>query len=202
MSIELPEGPFGCVVADPAYPFKVRKVVEDQRSPERHYQTMTLKEIEAMPVKQIAAKNAHLFLWIPGYLFVLGAHLPIMKAWGFKPSAIAFVWIKTKAYEDTEQYSIVQLMESQLHVGLGMTTRKNAEFCILGRRGSPSRQAKDVREVILSPIREHSRKPEEFRDRVDRYIGPQTSVVELFARSPRRGWTTWGNQTDKFKAAR
>lgn len=88
--------------------------------------------------------------------------------------------------------------ESDFHVGLGLTTRKNAEFVLLGRRGNAKRLAKDVRELILSPRREHSRKPDEMYSRVERYCaGP---YLELFARQPRPGWDSWGNETTKFEA--
>jgi N6-adenosine-specific RNA methylase IME4 len=58
-----------------------------------------------------------------------------------------------------------------------------------------------VREIILAPVREHSRKPEEFRDRVEAYVGPDVRIAELFARSPRAGWAAWGNEVDKFQGA-
>ena len=88
------------------------------------------------------------------------------------------------------------LADSDLHVGLGLTTRKNAEFCLLGRRGSCRRNSKSVREIILSPVRQHSRKPDEVYDRIEEYCdGP---YLELFARQERPGWTAWGNETTKF----
>jgi N6-adenosine-specific RNA methylase IME4 len=99
----------------------------------------------------------------------------------------------------SRQLRILPTLESDLHVGLGLTTRKNAEFCLLGRRGNARRNAKDVREIIMSPVREHSRKPDEARLRIERYCdGP---YIELFARSQREGWDSWGNETDKFEAA-
>lgn len=75
--------------------------------------------------------------------------------------------------------------ESDLHVGLGYTTRKNAEMCLLARRGNVRRAAKDVREIILSPLREHSRKPEEARQRIERYVGPEISPLSNSSRAQR-----------------
>jgi N6-adenosine-specific RNA methylase IME4 len=122
-----------------------------------------------------------------------------MKAWGFKPSAIAFTWIKLKRRFDARQLRVTAIAEADLHVGLGLTTRKNTEFCLLGRRGNARRNAKDVREAILSPVREHSRKPDEAYERVRAYCdGP---YLELFARTHRPGWDCWGNETDKFGEA-
>ena len=121
-----------------------------------------------------------------------------MEAWGFRYSAVAFTWVKLKRSFDALQLRVLPTLESDLHVGLGLTTRKNAEFCLLGRRGNAHRNAKNVREIILSPVREHSRKPDEASLRVERYCdGP---YLELFARAPRPGWTVWGNETDKFEA--
>jgi hypothetical protein len=68
---------------------------------------------------------------------------------------------EAEASFDALQLRVLPTLESDLHVGLGLTTRKNAEFCLLGRRGNAHRNAKDVREIILSPVREHSRKPDE-----------------------------------------
>jgi N6-adenosine-specific RNA methylase IME4 len=83
--------------------------------------------------------------------------------------------------------------------GMGYTTRKNAELCLLARRGSPKRLRKDIHELIIAPRREHSRKPAEARARIEQYAeGP---CLEMFAREAAPGWMAWGNQTDKFPAA-
>ena len=80
---------------------------------------------------------------------------------------------------------------------MGHTTRQNAEYVVLGRRGKPRRLCKDVHQLIIQPRREHSRKPDEFYARVERYCtGP---YLELFARQRRPGWTAWGNELDKFE---
>lgn len=84
-------------------------------------------------------------------------------------------------------------------MGGGFTTRKNAEFCLIGKRGRSVRVAKDVHEIIIAPRREHSRKPEETYTRIERYCaGP---YLELFARQQRAGWESWGNQVEKFTEA-
>jgi len=186
-----PKG-FNVVCADPPWAFKTRGKDGEGRAPQ--YDVMTLADIKAMPVETIAARHAHLFMWITGPFLMRASE--VMKAWGFKYSGVGFTWIKLKRSHNEGQLRLVAATESDLHVGMGYTTRKNAEFCLLGRRGSPQRLAKDVREVIMSPRREHSRKPDEFFDRVERYAeGP---YVELFARESRPGWSTWGNQATKF----
>jgi N6-adenosine-specific RNA methylase IME4 len=81
-------------------------------------------------------------------------------------------------------------------VGMGYWTRSNSEFCLLGTRGKPKRLNADVRQAIIEPRREHSRKPDCVYNRIERLVaGP---YLELFARTTRPGWTSWGNQVGKF----
>lgn len=198
----LPKRHFKAILADPPWHFRARTALQTRnfqcvRDVAKHYPTMELDDIKAMPVREIAAPDAHLFIWTTGPC--LRQTFEVMEAWGFRYSAVAFTWVKLKRSIDTRQLRVLPTAESDLHVGLGLTTRKNAEFCLLGRRGKARRNAKDVREIILSPVREHSRKPEEAASRVQRYCdGP---YLELFARAPRDGWTVWGNEIDKFEAA-
>jgi N6-adenosine-specific RNA methylase IME4 len=195
--IQLPPGPFACIVADPPWSFRGFNEITSERSVEAKYPTMTVADICALPVREVAARDCHLFIWTTGPK--LPETFKVIEAWGFKYSAMGFVWIKQKKSFDADQFRILPSAESDLHVGLGYTTRKNAEFCLLARRGNAKRRAADVREIIMAPVREHSRKPEEARVRIERYCeGP---YLELFARSTRPGWTAWGNQTDKFEVA-
>ena len=83
-------------------------------------------------------------------------------------------------------------------MGNGYGTRHNAEICWLGRRGKPQRKSKGVRELIVAPIREHSRKPDEVYQRIETLCaGP---YVELFARQQWPGWICVGDQVEKFSA--
>lgn len=195
----IPRQTFGAIMADPPWHFKARTALKVQnpgsrRDAARHYPTMDLEAIKSLPVGTLAAKDAHLFLWVTGPN--LRQAFDVIDAWGFKYSAVAFTWVKLKKSVDPRQLRFCSLMESDLHVGLGLTTRKNSEMCLLARRGSPRRIAKNIREIILAPVRQHSRKPDEAYDRVQRYCaGP---YLELFSREHRPGWTTWGNETGKF----
>ena len=135
------DGGFRVILADPAYQFRSNSVAKPGRNPLRHYACMSLDAIAALPVAEIAAPNAALFLWVPSPFLVIGAHIPIMKRWGFEPCAIAFTWIKVTA-------------DGSIFAGTGFTTRKNAETCILGKRGRSVRRAADVSEIIVSPRRE------------------------------------------------
>lgn len=89
--------------------------------------------------------------------------------------------------------------DADVQVGMGYWTRANSEVCLLATRGKPKRLNADVRQGIIEPRREHSRKPDCIYDRIERLVsGP---YCELFARnSPRDGWDKWGNQIGKFQA--
>jgi len=190
----LPVEHFSCIVADVPWHFKSNSKANPGRNPLSHYDCMSLDEIAALPVKQVAADDAWLFFWITGPFLAIGAHLPIFKAWGFEPSGMGFVWIKLNPRAPQMIF-----MPQDIATGGGFTTRKNAEFCLIGRRGSPKRLSAGIHEVIIAPRREHSRKPDESIERIERFcIGPR---LELFGRQSRDGWTVRGNQATMFDTA-
>lgn len=195
-----PTGKYGAILADPPWHFRARTALQvgnwtSRRDVEKHYAVMALDDIKAVPVQSMAARDAHLFLWTTGPC--LRQAFEIIEAWGFRYSAVAFTWVKLKRSYSATQLRFLPTAETDLHVGLGLTTRKNAEFCLLGRRGNAHRNAKDVREIIMAPVREHSRKPDAIYERIERYCdGP---YLELFARAERPGWTVWGNEVGKFE---
>lgn len=192
----LEPGSFDVVLADPPWKFKGwRPDVPGSRDIERHYPTMKLADIAALPVSRLASKDAHLFLWTTGPY--LEKAFTIIRAWGFRYSALGFTWIKLKRSHDPNQLRALPTAAADLHTGMGYTTRKNAEFCLLARRGNAKRVAKDVREVILAPVREHSRKPEETYERIEHYAG-DVRRADLFSREPHEGWSAWGNEIHKF----
>ena len=121
--------------------------------------------------------------------------LKLIELWGFRYSTRAFTWLKVRRGWD----GVSPLYESDFPVGLGLTTRSQTEIVLLARRGNCRRNAKNVRELILAPRREHSRKPNEFFRRVEQYCeGP---FVDLFARERRPGWDAFGDETEKFGSA-
>lgn len=195
----IPRNHFGVIYADPPWHFRARTALQvgnwtSRRDAEKHYAVMGADDIAAMPVRDLAADDAHLFLWTTGPC--LPQAFEVIKAWGFRYSAVAFTWVKLKRSHDAQQLRVLPTADCDLHVGLGLTTRKNAEFVLLGRRGNAKRLAKNVREIILSPVRQHSRKPDEAAARIERYCaGP---YLELFARQTRPSWTSWGNERGKF----
>ena len=164
-----------------------------QRSAERYYDTLTSDEIKALPVAQLADKDCPLFLW--GVCPDQSAALEVIKAWGFEYKTVGFVWVKT-----TATAAVVTLDGDGLHWGMGYWTRSNVEPVLLATRGNPQRINKDVHQVVIAPVGEHSEKPEEVRRRIERLLNGQ--YLELFARKPAPGWTTWGNElTSSVKEA-
>lgn len=145
---------------------------------------MTVDQLCELPLVNRIAQDAALFLWVPGPLLAIGAHIPLMQAWGFKPCAMAFTWVKLRPLADPSNFKL-----SDLHTGCGFTTRKNCEVVVLGKRGRSLRRDAGVHEVIVAPRRQHSRKPDELHRRIERYVGNVGPFLELFARETRPGWT-------------
>lgn len=195
-------GEYDVFYADPAWRFKSNSEAKPGRNPMRHYKCITPEEIAALPVKEHVTKNCALFLWITGPFLAIGAHVPVMKAWGFKPSSIAFTWVKTKQSANQYRLFAPPITAEDFKVGPGLTTLQNAEFCILGKRGRSLRQ-KPVFSVIAEPIREHSRKPAVARQLIRDFAGPNARVAELFSRFDPQDplWHVWGNETGKFGEA-
>jgi N6-adenosine-specific RNA methylase IME4 len=158
-----------------------------QRSAERYYDTSSLTELKAMAplIQAIAARDCALHYWTSGPV-AEQAH-EIIREWGFAYKTWGFIWIKT-----TLGAEVIKLDGDGLHWGMGYHSRANAETVLLATRGSPARLNNDVHQVVIAPALEHSAKPEEVARRIERlYPGP---YLELFARKPRDGWTTWGNE--------
>lgn len=190
---DLPGTRFPIVSMDPPWHFESRAPVtnaDSDRSPQKHYPTADLAHLETLPLRDIAAPDAHVLLWITGPLIAQGVHTRLFNAWGVEPASLAFVWIKLWNNFDIDQLRRTPLLEHDLALGLGFTTRQNAEFVMLGRIGSPRRARADIRQIIISNRREHSRKPEEYYRRVEHYaVGDR---IDMFAGADRKGWTRWG----------
>lgn len=180
---DLPQNHYRALLVDPPWVFETWSDKGRDRSAEKHYKTMTLLELTELPVQDLAARDALLFLWSSGPM--LPQSLALLHVWGFQFSTVAFVWEKQNQNGDTAH-------------GLGYWSRSNCEFVILGKRGSPKRRAKDVPQLIKAPKRAHSEKPAETIRRIERLVaGP---YVELFARRTRRGWDVWGDEVGKLEA--
>ncbi len=165
--------PFRVITADPPWSFSDR-LPGASRGAEKNYGVMTLGAICAFPLPPIA-DDALLFLWRVSSQ-VEEANL-VVRAWGFVPKT-EIVWVK-------------KTCTGKRHFGMGRIVRAEHETCIVAKRGRPEVLAKNIRSTFEAPTGQHSEKPETFyRDIVEKLAaGP---YVELFARSPRLGWDSWG----------
>lgn len=172
---------FSTILADPPWQFANRtgKIAPEHRRLSR-YSTMHLSEIEALPVADIAATTAHLYLWCPNALLPEG--LAVMGSWGFNYKA-NIVWHKVRKDGGSDGR------------GVGFYFRNVTELLLFGVRGKSARTLAPGRSqvnLIGSRKREHSRKPDEQYDVIEKCSpGPR---LELFSRGVRRGWTVWGDQ--------
>ncbi len=149
------------------------------RSAENHYPTMTIEDIQNLPVAEMSAKDCVLFMWIT--IPLLQDCFSVLHSWRFSYKTIAFVWVKLNRKSDS------------LFWGMGHWTRANAELCILATKGHPKRKSAGVHQIIISRIEEHSKKPDEAREKIVDLVG-DLSRVELFARQKTEGWDCWGNE--------
>lgn len=146
-----------------------------------HYKGMKLTDICSLPIDNIVNQNSILFLWTTYPM--LKEAFQVMEAWGFKYKSIAFQWLKLNPKALTPFY------------GLGRWTRGNTEPCLLATRGHPKRISASVFQLIQSPRRKHSQKPDEVRDKIVQLMG-DLPRIELFAREKTPGWDVWGNEVE------
>jgi N6-adenosine-specific RNA methylase IME4 len=157
------------------------------RHPSAYYDVMSLEEIAAVPVRDYAAKDGTVFLWLPGMFVVRGVHVDLFRAWGCIPSSIAFIWVKTAKRFDRQPPLFLIGENKDFPKGMGLTTREGAEICFLARYGKLGRQDNGVPQVIFAPRREHSQKPDEQYPLIERLVGPG-KYLEYFARQRRPDW--------------
>lgn len=171
------KGPFRVIVADPPWQYEMRDNDASHRGV-TPYRTMATDDICMMGerVQDIAHNDAVLFLWTTNQH--MRDAFDVVVAWGFVQKAIG-TWVKPK-------------------IGLGHYLRNQTEHFLLCVRGNPTITLTYQSNVIMAPVREHSRKPDEFYALVESLC--PGSKVELFAREPREGWARWGAETEKFTA--
>jgi N6-adenosine-specific RNA methylase IME4 len=179
--LSLGTGQFATVLADPPWRFQNRtgKMAPEHRRLSR-YGTMSLTDIMELPVAQIVRPRAHLYLWVPNALIIEG--FEVMRRWGFTYKT-NIVWYKTRKDGGPDGR------------GVGFYFRNVTEILLFGIRGTNNRTLKPGRtqtNIIVSRKREHSRKPEQQYQIIERCSpGP---YLEMFARHEREGWARWGNE--------
>lgn len=176
---------FGTILADPPWRFANRtgKMAPEHRRLSR-YGTMSLEEIKALPVVEVADNPSHLYLWVPNALLKEG--LEVMKAWGYEYKT-NIVWHKVRKDGGSDGR------------GVGFYFRNVTELVLFGIRGKGARTLSRGRtqvNLLATRKREHSRKPDELYEIIEACSPGQR--LELFARGSRPGWEAWGNQADVY----
>jgi N6-adenosine-specific RNA methylase IME4 len=195
----LPPKHFGAILADPPWGFNLWWGGRSNKTPASvpsratvpHYEVMREPELNALPVGDLAAKDCVLFLWTCWP--VLQWSLRTIEAWGFEYKTCGFCWVKAHAGQ-------IDMFRDDIdpHMTLGYWTRSNSEVCLLATRGKPKRLDASIRQAIIEPRREHSRKPNGVHERIERLVaGP---YLELFGRQERPNWTVRGDEVGKFHA--
>lgn len=178
---------YSTIYADPPWRFQNRsgKVAPEHKRLNR-YETMPLEDIKKLPVSEIVAEKSHLYLWVPNALLPDG--LAVMEAWGFEYKS-NLIWEKIRKDGEPDGR------------GVGFYFRNVTEILLFGVKGNKNRTLDPARSqvnLIRTMKREHSRKPDEMVDLIERCSpGP---YLEMFARGDREGWDMWGNQaTDDYE---
>ena len=181
---------YNIIYADPAWSFgdRLRSSKKkdngkmDYRELERHYKTMTIADICALPIDKLSAENSVLFMW------TTDAHLEeamkVINAWGFNYKTIGFIWNKK-----TNKGNQVCFM--------GKWTMKGSEICLLATKGKAHGMIEkhNVRQLVEAERQKHSQKPDEVRKRIVELLGDRPRL-ELFCRQPKDGWDAWGNEVE------
>lgn len=180
---------YNIILADPPWYFRnysadaPGKVHNRSRGAAKHYPTMTTQKIMSLPVNLVCEDPAVLFLWAvwPN----LPDALQVIKAWGFEYKTLAWVWVKSNK------------SGMGFFTGMGYYTRANTEPCLFATRGMVQRpENKGIQALIYSPVREHSRKPDEQYGKIEK-LYPDGKYLELFARKRwSERWSVWGNEVD------
>ena len=173
----MPEpGKYGIVYADPPWRCDMKRGATGN-----HYPAMSIEEICALPVAELADRDSALFLWAS--FPQINEAFRVIEAWGFKYKTLAFLWLKQNRKADSWFY------------GMGFWARSNAEACLLATRGRPKRRCAGIHQSVITHTGQHGRKPDEVRERIVQLMGGQPRV-ELFARQQTPGWDVWGNEAD------
>jgi len=183
--IELPNKKYNIIYADPPWHYGSKSAVNnttgrDIKPLSEHYKTMSLKEIKALSISNIAKDDSVCFMWVTDSH--LNEALEIFKAWGFKYKTIAFNWVKTTS-------------KGNYCKNVAPWTMKSSEICLLGTKGTMSKykKANNIESLVIAERTKHSKKPKEVRKRIELLFG-DLPRIELFAREQTEGWDVWGNE--------
>jgi len=182
--VGLPRGYFRIAHIDPPWTFHAWSHRGEGKGACQHYRCQSLEDIIALPIDQLMAPDAAIFLWVVQPMYPEA--MRVLDAWGFTYRTAAFVWIKMP-----QRWSEDQLpLRIRPRMGLGYHTRSGSEHCWLATRGKGyKRQSMAIEQVMFAP--------DEVARRINRLVG-DVPRIELFAREQRPNWVCWGDQVGKF----
>ena len=173
---------YDLIVADPPWPFDLYSNAGNHKSAAAHYDLMSIDDIAALPVANLAQRDCLMLMWITAPRLV--DSLRVMAAWGFAYKTM-IIWRKTTP-------------AGKVRMGTGYWARSMHEAVLIGTMGKPSKFSA-FPSIFDGIAREHSRKPEEFYDLVNKHTAGLRRA-DLFARQSRPGFDAWGNEATKFDA--
>ena len=168
------------IYADPPWPYD-NPMNNDPKLGGKTYPVLSMAEIKKLPIQGISEDDCCLFLWAT--MPKLQEALEVIKAWGFKYTTCAFVWIKLNPNG------------KGIYSGLGHWTNGNAELVLFAKKGHPKRAVKNIKQIQMYSRGKHSAKPKEIRQEIVKLIG-DVPRIELFARDKEKGWDAWGNEIE------
>ena len=173
----LPDEKYSIIYADPPWDYKGQLQhagpnSQDTGGAEKHYPTITVTELKTWPVQKLAKPDCLLFMWATSPH--LDQAIELGKAWGFSWATVAFVWDKQRSNP-------------------GFYTLSECELCLVFKKGRipQPRGLRNIRQLISVKRTNHSAKPEEVRQSIEKMF-PNQNKIELFARSTSTGWDAWG----------
>jgi N6-adenosine-specific RNA methylase IME4 len=189
--IDLPLFSYDVVAIDAPWPWQAYSENGYEKSPEAQYQTMTMADIAALRVGDLLAPSGAVIMWATWPL--IEQQCGIMRRWGLVPKT-GGVWAK-------------RTIHGKLRWGTGYVLRSVCEPFLIGTlpganiaRGKVANMIETIMDAALDGLaREHSRKPEEFYQLVEKLV-PDGRKADIFARQHREGWDCWGNEAGKFDA--
>lgn len=175
-----PAGGFDQIMVDFPWQYEMRSELGYEKSPQAQYKTMSIEEGKAMPVEILAARDCLMWFWAVGPM--LPQALELIAAWGF-------------TYKTQGQW-VKQTKNGKQSFGTGYILRNAGEPFLIATRGAP-KTTRSVRNTIFGLARQHSRKPDECFREAEKLM-PNAQRCELFSRQSRKGWTVWGDESQKF----
>lgn len=171
---------YSIIYADPPWRYNQRnnKKTKFGGGVHAHYPTMSMEEIEKLPIEKLAGENCALFLWTT--FPYLDKQIQLFEKWGFRYTTLGFSWIKTNAKNGAPFF------------GVGYYAKSNCEICLLGIKGKMKPISNKISSCVISPREAHSKKPSEIRERIVSLFG-DLPRIELFARERAEGWDSWGD---------